>query len=121
MAEGTKKPAAKAPASKDKAPAAAQAKGPAKAAAKGASAGKGAATAAAPEGERCSVDKCKQPIRAKGLCRKHYLAWRRGDLGKKHRYKTCSKEGCRKPAQFAGRCEEHRKGAAAEAAPAAAG
>lgn len=116
MAEGTKKPAApKAAASKDKAPAPAAAKGTPKAAAKG------AATAAAPEGERCSVDKCKQPIRAKGYCRKHYMAWRRGDLGKKHRYNTCSKEGCRKPAQFAGRCEEHRKGAGAEAAPAAAG
>ena len=76
------------------------------------------ATPAAPEGERCSVDKCKQPIRAKGYCRKHFLAWRRGDLGTKHRYNTCSKEGCRKPAQFAGRCEEHRKGAS-EAAPAA--
>lgn len=74
------------------------------------------ATAAAPEGERCSVEKCKQPVRAKGYCRKHYLAWRRGDVGKKQRYKTCSKEGCRKPAKFAGRCEEHRKGASEAAA-----
>ena len=114
MAEGTKKtaPAKATPASKAKegAPAAAKAKGPSRA--QGAS----AATPAAPEGERCSVDKCKQPIRAKGLCRKHYLAWRRGDMGSKHRYKTCSKEGCRKPVQFAGRCEEHRKGAEPAAA-----
>ncbi len=73
----------------------------------------------APSGEaaeRCQVAKCKQPIRAKGYCRKHYLGWRRGDLGKKARYKTCSKEGCRKPATAAGRCAEHKKGAAAEAA-----
>jgi hypothetical protein len=106
MAEGTQKksPAAKPAAAK---PAGAKAGKPGK---------KTAATASAPEGERCSVDKCKQPMRAKGLCRKHYLAWRRGDMGKKQRYKTCSKEGCRKPAQFAGRCEEHRKGAAPVAA-----
>jgi hypothetical protein len=80
---------------------------------------KGKATAAAPEGERCSVDKCKQPVRAKGLCRKHYFGWRRGEIGKKHRYNTCSKEGCRKKAVAAGRCEEHKKGGAAEGAAAA--
>ena len=74
------------------------------------------ATAAAPEGERCSVDKCKQPIRARGLCRKHYMAWRRGEYGKKQRYKICSKEGCRKPATLHGRCDEHRKGQEAKAA-----
>ncbi len=61
--------------------------------------------------ERCQVAKCKQPVRAKGYCRKHYLGWRRGDVGKKHRYNTCSKEGCRKKAVAAGRCEEHKKGA----------
>jgi hypothetical protein len=76
-----------------------------------------AAGATGTEGDRCQVAKCKQPVRAKGYCRKHYLGWRRGDLGKKHRYKTCSKEGCRKPGTIAGRCEEHKKGAAgAEAA-----
>jgi hypothetical protein len=74
------------------------------------------ATPSAPEGERCRVDKCKQPIRAKGYCRKHYIGWRRGVVGKKHHYNTCSKEGCRKPAVFAGRCEEHKKGATAAAA-----
>jgi hypothetical protein len=68
------------------------------------------------DGERCQVAKCKQPVRAKGYCRKHYLGWRRGDVGKKHRYKTCSKEGCRKKAVAAGRCEEHKKGAAEAAA-----
>jgi hypothetical protein len=80
-----------------------------------------AAAAAAPEGETCRVDKCKQPVRAKGYCRKHYMGWRRGKVGTKHRYNTCSKEGCRKPATVAGRCDEHKKGAAGgEAAPAAA-
>jgi hypothetical protein len=80
---------------------------------------KPAQTGGAAAEERCQVAKCKQPVRAKGFCRKHYLGWRRGDVGKKHRYKTCSKEGCRKKAVLAGRCEEHKKGAgAAEAASA---
>jgi hypothetical protein len=71
-------------------------------------------------GDTCRVAKCKQPIRAKGYCRKHYAAWRRGKIGKKQRYKTCSKEGCRKPVVAGGVCAEHRKGAVAEgAAPAA--
>src|SRR5687767_2085674 len=93
---------------------------------KKASSGKGKATPAkasadaAPAGETCRVDKCKQPVRAKGYCRKHYLAWRRGDVGTKQRYKTCSKEGCRKPAVASGRCAEHKKGAAAPAEAAAA-
>ena len=66
----------------------------------------------------CCVEKCKQPVRAKGYCRKHYIAWRRGKVGKKHRYNTCSKEGCRKPAVAGGVCAEHRKGAAEAAAAA---
>ena len=52
--------------------------------------------------EHCQVAKCKQPVRAKGYCRKHYIGWRRGDVGKKHRYKICSKEACRKPAVLGG-------------------
>ena len=75
-----------------------------------------AKTQAASGEERCQVAKCKQPVRAKGYCRKHYLGWRRGDVGKKHRYNTCSKEGCRKKAVAAGRCEEHKKGAVEGAA-----
>ena len=70
-------------------------------------------------GKKCRVEKCKQPVRAKGYCRKHYAAWRRGKLGKKQRYRTCSKEGCRKPAVAGGVCAEHKKGAAEGAAPAA--
>jgi hypothetical protein len=71
-------------------------------------------------GEKCCVEKCKQPVRAKGYCRKHYMGWRRGKIGKKQRYNICSKEGCRKPALAGGVCAEHKKGAVAEgAAPAA--
>jgi hypothetical protein len=74
-------------------------------------------TAAAEGAEKCCVEKCKLSVRAKGYCRKHYMAWRRGKVGKKQRYNTCSKEGCRKAAVAAGVCAEHKKGAAA--APAA--
>ncbi len=70
-------------------------------------------------GDKCRVAKCKQPVRAKGYCRKHYIGWRREKVGSKFRYKICSKEGCRKRAVLAGRCAEHKKGAeAAEAAAA---
>jgi hypothetical protein len=73
------------------------------------SATKAPAKAAAPatDGPKCSADKCKQPVRAKGYCRKHFLGWRRGALGKHHRYKICSKEGCRKPRVLGGHCDEH--------------
>ncbi len=75
-----------------------------------------AAAKEVPAGPTCTADKCKQVQRAKGYCRKHYMAWRRGDFGKKHRYVICSKEACRKPAVLGGRCAEHKKGAAAPAA-----
>ena len=82
---------------------------------------KAASAKAAPDGPKCKVEKCNQVVRAKGLCRKHFLGWRRGKVGTKHHYKICSKEACRKPAVFNGRCEEHtRSKKAAEAAPAAA-
>jgi hypothetical protein len=78
------------------------------------------AEGAAPAGPHCRVAKCKQAVRAKGYCRKHYIAWRRGDVGDHHRYKICSKEGCRKPRAVGGLCEEHSgKGAPAEGAAAA--
>ena len=38
--------------------------------------------AAPTDGPKCSVEKCKQPVRAKGYCRKHFIGWRRGELGK---------------------------------------
>ena len=73
--------------------------------------------AAAPyDGPPCRVEGCKQPVRAKGYCRKHFMAWRRGSVGDHHRYKICSKEGCRKPRTKGGLCDEH----AGIAAPAAA-
>ena len=77
-----------------------------------------AAADAAPAGPTCRMDKCKQPVRAKGYCRKHFIGWRRGDVGDKHRYKTCSKEGCRKRRTVGGLCDEHggKTAAGAEAA-----
>lgn len=105
MAETTKSsakaaPAAKAPASAKKKPA-------------------GKATPSVKDGPKCSVEKCKQPMRAKGYCRKHFIGWRRGEVGKHHPYKVCSKEACRKPRVHGGLCEEHSgKGAPAEGAAA---
>jgi len=81
------------------------AKPAAPAASKGAAAEKLAA-AVAKRGS-CTAEKCSQPLRAKGYCRKHFLAWRREKLGAHHHYKICSKEGCRKPRTRAGLCDEH--------------
>jgi hypothetical protein len=97
-----KKPAT-AKAAPDAAPKVAKPKGP-----KGEVTARSKATPAAPEGERCRVEKCAQPVRAKGFCRKHYIGWRRGsDVGLAHRYKICSKEACRKPRTHGGFCDEH--------------
>ncbi len=68
----------------------------------------------------CKHEGCGKPADGgKGYCRRHYAAWRRGELPKA-RYKTCQAEGCRKRAFRRGRCEEHfardypgKKGAAA--------
>ena len=38
-------------------------------------------------GKTCRAPKCKQPVRAKGYCRKHYIGWRREKVGSKFRYK----------------------------------
>jgi hypothetical protein len=101
------KPAVKAAKSADKAgEKTAKAKGP-----------KGKATPAVTDGPTCRADKCKQAVRAKGYCRKHYMNWRRGSVGDHHRYKICSKEACRKPRTKGGLCDEH----AGVAAPAAEG
>jgi hypothetical protein len=79
---------------------------------------KGKATPSVTDGGlTCRAEKCKQPVRAKGYCRKHFIAWRRADVGDHHRYKVCSKEGCRKPRTKGGLCDEH----AGVAAPAAEG
>jgi hypothetical protein len=122
MAEKKTEKAAPKKAAAAKAPAAPKAAKPK--AAKGEVTARSKATPAAPEGERCSVEKCAQPIRAKGLCRKHFMAWRRGgDVGVAARYKVCSKEGCRKAREYGGLCAEHAGKAAPEGeapAPAAA-
>ena len=89
------------------------AKSAAKAAAKAAK--KAAAVSAGPP---CRVEGCKQPVRAKAYCRKHYIAWRRAEVGDHHRYKICTKEGCRKPRTKGSLCDEH-SGTGAPAAEAA--
>jgi hypothetical protein len=67
--------------------------------------------------QKCRVEGCKRPYRAKGYCVVHYNAWRRGEVeGHKARYKLCSKEGCKKPAGAWGVCDEHRGGKKEEAA-----
>ena len=119
--EATTKPKAAAkPAAKP--PAAAKPAKPAKAAAAPREkTARSKATPAVSDGPTCKVEGCKQGVRAKGLCRKHFLGWRRGSLGDHHRYKICSKEACRKPREFGGLCAEHAgKGAPAEGAAAAA-
>jgi hypothetical protein len=97
---------AKSPKAKAKAPAA---KKPATA--------KAAAAATVSKRGACTAEKCTRPLRAKGYCRKHFLAWRREKLGAHHHYKICSKEACRKPREFGGLCAEHAgKGQPAEGA-----
>ncbi len=82
---------------------------------------KGKATPAVTDGPTCRAEGCKQAVRAKGYCRKHFMNWRRGTVGDHHRYKICSKEACRKPRTKGGLCDEHAgTGAPAEAAAAAA-
>jgi hypothetical protein len=65
------------------------------------------ATPPVTDGPTCKVENCRQPVRAKDYCRKHFMAWRRGEMGEHHRYKICSKEGCRKPRSKGGLCDEH--------------
>ena len=112
------KPAEKAAGAAAEKPAPAAEKPAAKAAAKPAK----KATPAATSGPTCRVEGCKQGVRAKGYCRKHFIAWRRGAVGDHHRYKICTKEGCRKPRTKGSLCDEHAgSGAPAAAAPAAEG
>ncbi len=59
--------------------------------------------------QKCSVEGCKRPYRAKTYCVTHYKLWRRGENEKhKARYKLCSKEACKKIAGRWGLCDEHR-------------
>jgi hypothetical protein len=74
----------------------------------------------------CKAEKCEKDVQAKGYCRRHYAAWRKGKMPKP-RYKICNAENCRKRQERRGLCLEHygkafgkKKEAAAEAAPAAA-
>jgi hypothetical protein len=76
-----------------------------------------AAAAAASRGA-CTAPNCTRALRAKGYCRKHFMAWRRGKLGAHHQYKICSKEACRKKRALGGLCAEHA-GKGQAAAPAA--
>ncbi|HEY6478125.1 MAG TPA: hypothetical protein VI456_16220 [Polyangia bacterium] len=119
--DGTKSTAAKKPKPAEKSaekPAAKVAKPAGASAAKASAKAKGKATPAVTDGGvTCRADKCKQPVRAKGYCRKHYIAWRRAAVGDHHRYKICSKEACRKPRTKGGLCDEHA-GVASAAAPA---
>jgi hypothetical protein len=112
MADETKSKETKTAAKPAKAPKAAKAAKPAAKAA--------AAPADAAPGPTCRVEKCQQPVRAKGYCRKHFIGWRRGAVGDHHRYKTCSKEGCRKRRTVGGLCDEHAGKTAGGGAPAAA-
>ncbi len=77
------------------------------------------AAAATTDAEKCGVEGCKRPYRAKGYCVTHYKKWRRGEIeGHRARYAICSKEGCRKPAEIRGMCAEHGRPAAAAGAEA---
>ena len=58
--------------------------------------------------DSCRIENCKQPVKAKGYCKKHYRKWRQGEYGKT-RYKICREENCRKPHFAKGYCEEHHR------------
>jgi hypothetical protein len=76
---------------------------------------KAAAAATVSKRGTCTAEKCTRALRAKGYCRKHFLAWRRAKLGAHHHYKICSKEACRKKRELGGLCAEHAgKGKPAE-------
>ena len=66
----------------EKSKATAKAAPAAKAAASAKKKATGKATPPVTDGPKCRVEKCKQPVRAKGYCRKHFIGWRRGEVGK---------------------------------------
>lgn len=60
------------------------------------------------ESEKCGVEGCKRPYRAKGYCDLHFKKWRNGELAHGP-YKTCLESGCRKPRKASALCEDHEK------------
>jgi hypothetical protein len=100
--------------------AAAPAKKPAAAKPRATAAKTGTASETVSKRGTCTAEKCTRALRAKGYCRKHFLAWRRGTLGAHHHYKICSKEACRKQREFGGLCAEHAGKVVAEPAAGAA-
>jgi hypothetical protein len=54
----------------------------------------------------CKAEGCGKDVQAKGYCRRHYSAWRKGKMPKP-RYKICNAENCRKAQQRRGLCLEH--------------
>lgn len=61
--------------------------------------------------QTCSVENCSRPVRARGLCRKHYDEWRatRAPDLRPHmpREETCREEGCSSPVKARGWCGAH--------------
>jgi hypothetical protein len=58
----------------------------------------------------CSVLGCAGTIKARGLCNKHYMHWRRdhpGEVVQRINDGPCSVEGCSKPARTRGKCSPH--------------
>lgn len=60
---------------------------------------------------RCSVDRCENPTKARGLCNKHYQRWlRHGDATTRIRYNNsgqCKIRGCTAPARSRQLCQAH--------------
>lgn len=54
----------------------------------------------------CKHDKCEGPAAGKGYCKRHYRAWKLGNLPKA-RYKICTAEGCKKPRAAGSKCADH--------------
>jgi HNH endonuclease len=57
----------------------------------------------------CSEDGCGRGLYARGLCHKHYQAWRNTDSFTRVVYerRICTLAGCQKEHQAAGYCREH--------------
>ncbi len=57
----------------------------------------------------CSENECSRGFYARGLCHKHYQAWRRTDSFTRVVFeeRTCTLDGCEKKHHAAGYCQEH--------------